>query len=563
MRSRPAEVAAPRVVAHRHGVDLAWPRCEGEQRYRVVLNDALWDEVVLRDVVERTRYSVPAGALHPGRRYEWKVQMAASGGGWRDATPYLALPRQLSLDAVTTSVRWEPDGSLCYRMVVRDEVAGEIVIKDGVTEASYVVDWSELERSHRHRYKIQAWRGEVWVDLLPYAELTPPREYVVVSEAPAATAPEVQPLLFLFTVDTETSLRHMADPDVRTAVDDQVFGIRDGRDYGIRFQMDLLEQHGFKGTFFLDILAEYEFGEGCFERAIEEILARGHDVQLHVHPNPNLQFAPDDAVAALSTAMTHGDVDAFRRVMAIAVDRFERSVGRRPIAFRAGSYHVCDGFFPVLEEFEIPIDSSIYPFKNCRVSPWLATRTQPFRVGNVLELPVSWMVVDRAEGPIATQFAPGKGGVGQAAAALAARTEPGAPPGVITFLAHSFTLLEDVRCASASEREAWNEAVVRRGLLPRVGQRGFTMDDGTNYVYFGGPNERRIAHLSQTFADLAASGAIGLSLDQFYARHMDLWPTASGPIEPLPIWDTRSRTARTTGIRQNTRDLLAHYEGVT
>src|SRR5205807_1697449 len=92
------------------------------------------------------------------------------------------------------------------------------------------------------------------------------------------------------------------------------------------------------------------------------------------------------------------DAEAFRRALGYAVELFSDRVGEAPVAYRAGGYNLCDAFLEVLPEFGLTIDSSLNSFKNCRTSEWMRSRTQPFRVGDVLEIPVSWMVHETPNG---------------------------------------------------------------------------------------------------------------------------------------------------------------------
>jgi hypothetical protein len=48
--------------------------------------------------------------------------------------------------------------------------------------------------------------------------------------------------------------------------------------------MDILEEHGLRGTFFVETFAGAVVGEAPLREAYAEIAARGHDVQLHLHP---------------------------------------------------------------------------------------------------------------------------------------------------------------------------------------------------------------------------------------------------------------------------------------
>ena len=52
---------------------------------------------------------------------------------------------------------------------------------------------------------------------------------------------------------------------------------------GIHYQMDVLERHGLKGVFFVDPMPALLWGVGAIADIVRPIVARGHDVQLHIH----------------------------------------------------------------------------------------------------------------------------------------------------------------------------------------------------------------------------------------------------------------------------------------
>src|SRR3546814_18931838 len=55
---------------------------------------------------------------------------------------------------------------------------------------------------------------------------------------------------------------------------------RDG-DFGIRFQMDMLERHGLTGVFFVDPMPALVYGPKIIAEIVRPIVARGHEVPLH------------------------------------------------------------------------------------------------------------------------------------------------------------------------------------------------------------------------------------------------------------------------------------------
>ena len=95
-----------------------------------------------------------------------------------------------------------------------------------------------------------------------------------------------QKLRVYFTVDTETSMGGAWD-NAGTGplpVATTVFGQNGSGKYGIELIMDLLEEQGFRATFFVEVFCSYLLGFDEVGRVFKCIGDRGHDVQLHLHP---------------------------------------------------------------------------------------------------------------------------------------------------------------------------------------------------------------------------------------------------------------------------------------
>lgn len=310
----------------------------------------------------------------------------------------------------------------------------------------------------------------------------------------ASDAGEAPELLLIFTVDTECSVLRQPDPNPERVVDELIFGdFGKGTAGGIGLQMDLLERHGFRGCFFVDILMEHLHGREALERTLEAILSRGHEVQLHLHTD-YLAWSSDSDLAALAPALVTPEQDVFRRAMELAVDLFERRVGRPPLAYRAGGFRIADMHFPVLEELGIRIDSSVQFSDRSRVEEWMHSRTQPFRVGDVLEVPPTRLLVGSDTGGWKPRDFTPETATGDAVSSVPA--DSGAPPLVATLVSHSFQLLRACRTADPVEVEAFErrmrsavEPPVADALLRRLRRRM----RGTLLTYGDEPDEQLVA----------------------------------------------------------------------
>ena len=79
--------------------------------------------------------------------------------------------------AACPELDWPPvPRALSYRVLVRDDNAGEVVTKDGFVAPPGRIDFSRLDPSHLHRARVQAWIDDEWHDHLPYRTVLPPPE---------------------------------------------------------------------------------------------------------------------------------------------------------------------------------------------------------------------------------------------------------------------------------------------------------------------------------------------------------------------------------------------------
>ena len=78
------------------------------------------------------------------------------------------------------------------------------------------------------------------------------------------------------TVDTEFST-HKEDMGI--------FGRIGNQEYGVPKLLELLDGHGFKATFFLDVYTNKKGYLDSFKEICRELKHKGHDLQLHTHPD--------------------------------------------------------------------------------------------------------------------------------------------------------------------------------------------------------------------------------------------------------------------------------------
>ncbi len=163
----------------------------------------------------------------------------------------------------------------------------------------------------------------------------------------------------IISFDTELSAGlHRRGACARTNFESSILGrCRDG-DFGIHFQMDMLDRFGLKGVYFVDPMPALVHGPGIVDAIVGPILARGHEVQLHLHTEW-LEFARFNPVGKLR-GRNIGDFPfaAQKKLIALARDILMGAGAPRPTAFRAGNFGANDDTLRVLAALGFRFDSS-------------------------------------------------------------------------------------------------------------------------------------------------------------------------------------------------------------
>lgn len=202
----------------------------------------------------------------------------------------------------------------------------------------------------------------------------------------------------LITVDTEFSaLLHQRGLSARANFESSILGRCAAGDFGIGWQMDVLDRHGLKGVYFVDPLPALVLGESAVAGIVGMIAGRGHDVQLHAHPEW-LEWASESPVEGRRGR----NVADFSLADQIALLDYgcgviERAGAARPLAFRAGNFGANDDTLRALAAIGLVWDSSVnadYLGGECAIDV-SSGQNLPVELAGVCELPVSGLY-DRA-----------------------------------------------------------------------------------------------------------------------------------------------------------------------
>lgn len=173
-------------------------------------------------------------------------------------------------------------------------------------------------------------------------------------------------------------------------------GRLDGRDHATPRIMDILERHGGRGTFFVDVQNRRTVSEDLVAGVTREIAQRGHEVGLHTHP----AFPEGQRGYGMAQTMKALPAEAQSRFVAEGAALIEAWTGRRPVSHRAGGYGANYDTLAALEASGIEIDSSVFHgYPHCGLNHPPLTVNAPVRHGEVLEIPVTVTRCDLALGP--------------------------------------------------------------------------------------------------------------------------------------------------------------------
>lgn len=167
---------------------------------------------------------------------------------------------------------------------------------------------------------------------------------------------------------------------------DAVFGQWRGVGYGVPRIMEILEDHGARGTFFVDVYNRVTLDEGLLREACREIHGRGHEVALHTHP----AFPSGRRGYGMEQVMSRYDLAWQTNFIGRGRDLIARWIGCAPRSHRAGGYGANLDTLRALSSCEITIDSSLFSgYPHCLLNGLLSRRNTPSQWESVLEIPIS------------------------------------------------------------------------------------------------------------------------------------------------------------------------------
>ena len=180
----------------------------------------------------------------------------------------------------------------------------------------------------------------------------------------------------IFTVDVEGHVG--TDP-----IDHLIYGrTLDGKLCGIDLLMDILDQSGIQGLFFVDIAEAWDYGAERIAEVLRHIRNRGHDVGVHIHP--------DHMADKSRLFLSEYDYAEQYELISRCTDFYDQVLNDNPSMFRAGKYGANKDTLDILSKLGYKVDfSEFYGQKWCHINPPVAKVNVQRLSNNLLEVPVT------------------------------------------------------------------------------------------------------------------------------------------------------------------------------
>jgi hypothetical protein len=262
--------------------------------------------------------------------------------------------------------------------------------------------------------------------------------------------------LLYITVDTEYSaglFRQSGKDGRRENFARSISGKTSAGDAGIFYQMDVLDRAGHKAVFFVDPMPALVWGVEAIADIVGPIVARGHDVQLHLHSEwLEFAFAANPLGDRTGANIKDFTMDEQCTLLDYARATLIAAGAPAPLAFRAGNYGANDDTLRALGMMGMRYDTSLCPgiaASDCEIS-LPADTLQPVEHCGVVEVPIGCI---QGQGASLRHFQLTALTVAEIMAALAHAARQGQTS--MTLVSHSFELL-------SRDRQTVNRIVRRR-----------------------------------------------------------------------------------------------------
>ena len=149
---------------------------------------------------------------------------------------------------------------------------------------------------------------------------------------------------------------------------------------------EVLDKYNFKATFFVDVCFllrlqvlkaenfELEKDWGAIVKQLTWLSNRGHDLELHIHPNWYRSSFQNGLWSSVIEDYKLSDIpkDVAARIFKNGALLLEEITGKKTVAFRAGAYclQTFDSYSDTFKDNGIKIDSSVFRNRSAKTDKW-------------------------------------------------------------------------------------------------------------------------------------------------------------------------------------------------
>lgn len=159
---------------------------------------------------------------------------------------------------------------------------------------------------------------------------------------------------------------------------------------GVGMIMDILDKYNCKANFFFNAYEHINYKDGVLRDIAISIFKRGHEIDLHTHPNEKSTF--------YKRAIYNYPLEHQIEILEYGKKLIYDWVGVNPAAHRGGVYACSDDTLTALCRVGIPIDSSFWFNAPHNVFANKFTTNKITRINNTIEVPVTYVDYVKADG---------------------------------------------------------------------------------------------------------------------------------------------------------------------
>lgn len=190
----------------------------------------------------------------------------------------------------------------------------------------------------------------------------------------------------VITVDTEPSIAgFFKNPQFTPLIHEPISGMINGKSEALGFFIQLLKQHNFVATFFIETVHSCYFSPDIMQHYVSELLEANQDVQLHLHPV--WRYFRDKTF--ISDNCSEHSVEFMLELMTEGKQSLKNWTGNAPVALRTGKFSVGHNVYKAMRMADLTTSSNICVGCYDYDDPALRVTHGIHNINGITELPVS------------------------------------------------------------------------------------------------------------------------------------------------------------------------------